>query len=236
MKLLAIETATEACSAALLIDGEILERHEIAPQQHAELLLGMVDHLLGQTGLSIVELDAIAFGQGPGSFTGLRIAAGGVQGLAFGAGVPAVPVSTLQVLAQTVRTVHGVDRAACAFDARMGEVYWGLYEVGAGEEGVMQPLGPDEVSAPDEVSLPAQGEMSRGGWVGAGSGWSSYGDALTVRLGDVTAIDHELKPRAGILATLGAHWLSLGRTVPAHEIRPVYLRNQVTRAPRARRA
>ena len=184
MKLLAVETATEACSAALLAEGEVIERHEVAPQQHAELLLGMVDELLGESGLALGALDAIAFGQGPGSFTGLRIAAGVVQGLAYGSDLPAVPVSTLQVLAETARHAHRATRAACAFDARMGEVYWGLYE-----------------------------------------------DALIARLGQVEIIDDSLKPRAGHLATLGAYWFERGRHVSADEVRPVYLRNQVTRAP-----
>lgn len=226
MKLLAVETATEACSAALLAEGEVIERHEVAPQQHAELLLGMVDELLGESGLALGALDAIAFGQGPGSFTGLRIAAGVVQGLAYGSDLPAVPVSTLQVLAETARHAHRAKRAACAFDARMGEVYWGLYEVGEGGEAVMLCLGEDVVTSPGD----APGALG-GGWVAVGSAWLPYEDALIARLGQVEIIDDSLTPRAGHLATLGAYWFERGRHVSADEVRPVYLRNQVTRAP-----
>ncbi|HWQ94164.1 MAG TPA: tRNA (adenosine(37)-N6)-threonylcarbamoyltransferase complex dimerization subunit type 1 TsaB, partial [Gammaproteobacteria bacterium] len=176
MKLLAIDTSTEACSAALLIGTETREHFKLAPREHAKLILPMVDKLLAEAGLSLSQLDAIAFGRGPGSFTGLRIAAGVAQGLAFGADVPVLPISTLAALAQGAYTDLGATRVLTALDARMSEVYWGVYQINGA--GVMELHGAEEVCAPGNVSLPLDGE-----WVGAGSGWKEYGAALREHCG-----------------------------------------------------
>ncbi|UCE90616.1 MAG: tRNA (adenosine(37)-N6)-threonylcarbamoyltransferase complex dimerization subunit type 1 TsaB, partial [Pseudomonadota bacterium] len=127
MKLLAIETATEACSVALAVDGDVRDRFEIAPRGHAGLVLPMAKALLAEAGLGLRELDALVFGRGPGAFTGLRIAAGVVQGLAYGAELPVVPVSSLATLAQGVSAQTGASDVLAVFDARMGEVYWGAF-------------------------------------------------------------------------------------------------------------
>src|SRR5687767_3120441 len=159
MKLLALDTSTEACSVALAIGDDVVERFELE-QRHGERLLGMVDELLTQGGIALTQLDAIAFGRGPGSFTSLRIGAGVVQGLAFGADLPVVPVSSLAALAQG----SGAPKVLAAFDARMRQVYYGAF-VRAGD-GLVTPAGPEVVIDPAKLPLP-EGTS----WTGTGSGW-----------------------------------------------------------------
>ena len=227
MRLLAIETATDACSCALL-DGEVLtERFELAPRRHAELLLGMVADLFASAGLRPPELDAIAFGRGPGSFTGVRIATGVAQGLGFAADVPLVGVSSLQVLAQSAAREQGWSRLLAAFDARMDEVYWGAFEVD--DRGLVVPSGREQVCPPDQVPIPVDA-----GWLGVGEGWSAYASALHARLGDrVERVESSVRPRAGDLARLGAAAFDDGKSCSAELARPVYLRDQVARPRRA---
>ncbi|VFM95033.1 MAG: tRNA threonylcarbamoyladenosine biosynthesis protein TsaB [Candidatus Kentron sp. G] len=140
MKIFAIDTATDACSAALHLDGGCREIHELAPRRHAEILLPRIRTLLSEAALSLRDLDALAFGRGPGAFTGVRIATGVIQGLAFGADLPVVPVSSLHALAQGAWRERGEENILAAFDARMGEVYWGAYRLdatGDNEEGTL---------------------------------------------------------------------------------------------------
>ncbi|MCL5801964.1 MAG: tRNA (adenosine(37)-N6)-threonylcarbamoyltransferase complex dimerization subunit type 1 TsaB [Gammaproteobacteria bacterium] len=221
MKLLAIDTSTEACSAALLIGTEVREHFKTAPREHAKLILPMVDGLLVEAGLSLSQLDAIAFGRGPGSFTGLRIATGVVQGLAFGADLPVLPVSTLAALAQGAHTDLGLTHVLATLDARMSEVYWGVYQIN--NAGMMELHGAEQVCAPGEVALPLDGE-----WLGAGSGWKEYGAALRERCGTlVYTVMPERLPRARDVALLGVAALQRGLAVSAGQAMPVYLRNQV---------
>nr|VFJ43097.1 MAG: tRNA threonylcarbamoyl adenosine modification protein YeaZ [Candidatus Kentron sp. FM] len=131
MKILAIDTATDACSVALHLDGDYREIHELAPRRHAEILLPRIRTLLSEAALSLRDLDALAFGRGPGAFTGVRIATGVIQGLAFGADLPVVPISSLHALAQGAWRERGEGNVLAAFDARMGEVYWGAYRLDA---------------------------------------------------------------------------------------------------------
>lgn len=218
MILLAIETATDACSAALAIDGEILERFEIAPRAHTELILPMIDELMAEAGIRIAQMDALAFSRGPGAFTGVRIAVGVAQGIAFGADLPVVPVSTLAALAQGMRT----DKVLAALDARMDEVYWGAYRRNA--SGVMELDGEECVSSPGEVPLPS-GE----GWQGAGTGWTAYESALSGRCaGHINAWDGAVFPRARDVAVLGLAGYRAGQAVSAEQALPVYLRDKVT--------
>ena len=128
MKILAVETATEACSAALSVEGEIIERYTVSPREHSLLILPMLESLLAEAGLVLNQLDALAFGRGPGSFTGVRIAAGVIQGVAFGADLPVAPVSTLAAMAQDIFAKSRETAVFTALDARMGEVYWGVYQ------------------------------------------------------------------------------------------------------------
>lgn len=227
MKILAIETATEACSAALLIDDAILERYELAPQRHNRLILPMIDALLAEAGIGIVQVDALAFGRGPGSFTGVRIAAGVTQGIAFGADLPVVPVSTLAALAQDALTEVSEPIALPCIDARMGEVYWGVYR--RGEAGLAELLGQESVLPADSVSFPDPAEG-----VGIGSGWKTYGSVLGERLGRrVKRIMPDRFPRAAMVARLGAEAFRKGFAVEPEQALPVYLRDNVAKKPGA---
>lgn len=223
MKLLALDTSTEACSAALYLDGELRERYELAPQMHAQLLLPMIDVLMTEAGIGVTQLDALAFGRGPGSFTGLRIAAGVTQGIAFGADIPVVPVSSLAALAQGLYRECGVTQVLTAMDARMNEVYWGIYQTDTTP--IMCLQGQEQVCAPNAVSLP------KGyGWFGAGSGWGVYAEALQHRLAaSVTGCDVHWLPHAQDVALLGVDAFHRGGAARAEEAVPVYLRDEVAK-------
>ncbi|WP_303900855.1 tRNA (adenosine(37)-N6)-threonylcarbamoyltransferase complex dimerization subunit type 1 TsaB [Thiohalomonas denitrificans] len=224
MKLIALETATEACSAALYSDGETLERYSVQPRGHADLILGMVDELLSEAGLRLRELDALAFGRGPGAFTGVRIAVGVIQGLAFGADLPVVPVSTLQALAQGAFREQGHGRVLAAIDARMGEVYWGAFT--EGPSGLLEPAGEEGVFRPEAVPLPTGSD-----WFGAGSGWNTYPKVLARHPGRDILHDGERLPRARDIAALAIPMIERGEGLPAEKALPVYLRDQVVRKP-----
>ncbi|KAB2926783.1 MAG: tRNA (adenosine(37)-N6)-threonylcarbamoyltransferase complex dimerization subunit type 1 TsaB [Candidatus Contendobacter sp.] len=221
MNLLALDTATEACSAAVWVDGAVLERHEWAPRRHAALILPMIEAVLAEAELDVMQLDAIAFGRGPGAFTGVRIAVGIAQGIAFAADRPVVPVSTLAALALGAARDSGRARIAAALDARMGEVYWGVYVV-AGEDAT--PLGEERCCAPETATAPP------GEWFGAGSGWAAHAEALTRRL-TVSGWRGDGYPRAGDVARLAAAPSRRGAWVAAERALPVYLRNEVVVKP-----
>jgi tRNA threonylcarbamoyladenosine biosynthesis protein TsaB len=219
MKLLALDSATEACSAALLQDDVVSERYEVVGRGHAEHLLPMADALLLEAGIRIGALDAIAFGRGPGGFTGLRIAAGLAQGLAAGARLPVLPVSNLAVIAVASARISGATRILACLDARMGEVYWACYE---SRDGMLCRVTEERLSKPEDVAPPAPGP-----WRGAGPGFGAY-PALALRLGDLLAgIDATLLPHAADIAQLAAIDLAAGRSVAAARALPVYLRNNV---------
>jgi len=220
LKLLAIDTATEACSAALHIDGVTTTKYVVAPRKHAELILTMIDELLAESSLSLRQLDALAFGRGPGAFTGVRIATGVVQGLALSTDCPVVPVSTLAALAQGA--ISESKQIACAIDARMGEVYWGLYQVN--ENNIMQLVGEETVCLPDAVHIPASD-----GWLGVGSGWETYANELQTRLaGSLSGFRLGDYPSAEAICTLAVYAYKGGEFVDAAEAQPVYLRDKVT--------
>ncbi len=223
MKLLAIDTATEACSAALSIDGEISERYEIAPRKHAELILPMIDELLVDAGCTLLQMDAIAFGRGPGAFTGVRIGTGVVQGLAFSIDCPVVPVSSLAAMAYGAMAAFNAGNVLAGIDARMGEVYWGVYQRSA--DGGVQLLDEERVCKPEEAFIPASGN-----WIGAGTAWQTYGDELTARYDDLSGEYYpDLFPRGRDVAALGVIGFQTGDMVSADEAQPVYLRNNVAK-------
>ncbi len=225
MKILALDTATENCSAALWIDGYMLHRELEAERGHAELILGMVDELLRESGANLPDLQAIAFGRGPGSFTGVRLAASVTQGLAFGARVPVVPVSDLRAVAQRLASSQNV--LVCN-DARMQEVYWGCFVLGA--DGLMQPVTDESVSQPAEVLLPP--EWANIPVAGVGRGFAAY-PLLGERLADqLIHIDPGLLPRACEVAKLAVPEVQAGRLKAPADAVPIYIRNDVARPKR----
>lgn len=223
VKLLAIDTAESACSAALLVDGEVLSLMEQAARGHSERILPMMQSLLSEAGCSLNELDALAFGRGPGSFTGLRIAAGVIQGAALGAGLPVVPVSTLRALAQGAFRMHGARQVLSALDARMAEVYWGAYVLG--DNDLMQPSIDELVCGPSGV--PAAG---KGAWFGVGSGWQAYPKDLEERAAaNLVQVLPDMQIDAQDMLHLAAADFMAGRAVEPEYAVPVYLRDNVAR-------
>lgn len=221
MKLLAIDTSTDACSAALLLGDELTHRSCIAPRKHADILLPMLDELFADAGISLTQLDALAMGCGPGAFTGLRIAAGVVQGLAYAADLPVARISTLTALAQRGWREFGVEKVLCGLDARLQEVYWSACVLT--DEGVMSPVDGERVCRPEAVPQPAGGI-----WLGLGSAWQSYQTALSKRLSLYCHHWHgDCYPDARDIATLGLHAWRSGQTVTAEQVVPVYLRNNI---------
>ncbi|MGE0030185.1 MAG: tRNA (adenosine(37)-N6)-threonylcarbamoyltransferase complex dimerization subunit type 1 TsaB [Steroidobacteraceae bacterium] len=219
MKLLALDTATEACSAAFLRDGVITGRFEVIGRGHAARLLPMADELLVEAGISVRELDAIAFGRGPGGFTGLRIAAGVAQGLAAGIGRPVLPVSDLAALAAAGARSSGNHRVLACMDARMGQVYWAAFDCSGGAPVAVTE---EHLTDPQGVMLP-EGKA----WFAAGHGFGAYpalGSRLQSRL---TGLDASLLPRASDIARIAALDLEAGKGVAASRAVPVYLRNEV---------
>jgi tRNA threonylcarbamoyladenosine biosynthesis protein TsaB len=222
MKLLAVETSTEACSAALFIDGEVAERFELAPKEHTRLILPMIDALMAEAGLKPQQLDALAFSRGPGSFTGVRIATGVIQGIALGADLPVVPVSTLAAIAQDFFDNNEDNLAFVAMDARMGEIFWGVYRRDV--QGYAELIGDEAVTPADLVEFP---DLTG---VGIGSGWGVYHQELMARLaGRVSHCKAELLPRAGAIARLGARGFEQGLAVAVEQAMPVYLRDKVAK-------
>lgn len=221
VRLLSLDTSTEACSAALYRDGEVALRFEITERSHADLILPMVDALLTEAGLSLSDLDGLAFGRGPGGFTGLRIATGVVQGLALGTGLPVAPVSSLAAVAEQVPATAGEGILVCN-DARMGELYWGLFTRTA--DGSVELARPESVSPPERVELGAVDVKHA-----AGNGLPRY-PRLRERLAEAGLQIHDgLYPRADAVARLGAIELAGGRGVPAEMALPVYVRDDVAK-------
>jgi tRNA threonylcarbamoyladenosine biosynthesis protein TsaB len=216
VKILALDTSTEHCTVALWRDGDVDARHEHVGQRHSQRLLPMIDDLLDRHGLGVKGLDGIAFGQGPGSFTGLRIACGVTQGLAFGAGLPVVGIATLLALAEAVQAA----RVVCCMDARMGEIYHAAYSrAGDGWAPASEP----SVCAPQ--SAPA---LPEGDWTGCGSGFAAHGNALRQLYGGrLSAIMPDVFPHAREIAQLAAREFEAGRAVAAEQAVPLYVRDKV---------
>jgi len=219
MNLLAFETATEACSVALWIDGEVRERFEIAPRRHAELSLPWAEQLLAEAGLAKSQLDAIAVGRGPGAFTGVRLAIALAQGIALALDRPVVPVSTLAALA--MRVVQGDAHVLAAIDARMGEVYAATFvRVGDGVRGVS----PEAVTTPDAVELPAMPVS----WHGVGTGFAALDGRLQTRLqARLLQVDADALPHAADVARLAAPAFARGEALAPERLEPAYLRDNV---------
>jgi tRNA threonylcarbamoyladenosine biosynthesis protein TsaB len=197
INILAIDTSTEACSVAVSMGGTLKEYYQLAPRAHTHLLLPQIDKLLQECNITLAEIDLFAFGRGPGSFTGVRIACSVIQALGFGLNKPIVPVSTLRALAQNAYLETGVERVFASIDARMQEIYWGLFEVDP--QGLMQPISEEKVQSEDSIAFASLGVFQR-----------------------VTGYPH-----AKDIALLAASDYALGHSVLAAEALPLYLRDEV---------
>ncbi|MCE7535052.1 tRNA (adenosine(37)-N6)-threonylcarbamoyltransferase complex dimerization subunit type 1 TsaB [Aliivibrio fischeri] len=222
-KILAVDTATENCSVALIVDGKVYSRRAVAPREHTIKILPFVDEVLKEAGVRLKDLDALAFGQGPGSFTGVRIGIGIAQGLAFGADLPMVGISTLEAMAQAGYRLHGATQVAASIDARMGEVYFGMYQ--RNQDGTWTYEVAETVSAPEALStyLPEQS----GEWLTVGTGWDAYTEALAT-LPLECKVSDVLYPDAEDMALLAQQKFEQGLALPAEESSPVYVRDTVT--------
>jgi tRNA threonylcarbamoyladenosine biosynthesis protein TsaB len=230
VKVLAIETATEACSVALSLHGRLLLRRDEAGRGPSARLLVLVDALLGEAGIRLRELDAIAFGRGPGGFTGVRLAVGVAQGLAFGAGLPVVGVSTLQAVAQRALALHGdAGGVLVCNDARMGQVYTGAFRRAA--DGLAAPAGPECVCDPAAVDL---GDGGPARWIAAGRGFAVYPSIVDRFAGQLGPLEADLLPDAAAVATLALPRIAAGEVVRAGDALPVYLRDDVATPKRMR--
>ena len=224
MKILAIDTATDACSVALWLDGVVYEDFQIAARQHTTLILPMVQNLLAEANMALSEMEAFAFAAGPGSFTGLRIAASIIQGFAFATRKPIIPVSTLAAIAQGVYREQKTSHVLVALDARMQEIYWGCYAVD--EKQVMQAQFADSLGTAATLRLPEHGR-----WQGVGSGWEIQGEALTARM-EKQLIGRPLLesyPYARDVAYLASMAFDTQLVSTAREAIPVYLRDEVAK-------
>ena len=227
MKLLALDTSSVACSVALQIGDDRVERHEEQPREHTRLLMPMIESLLADAGASLSDLDAIVLGNGPGSFIGMRIAASVAQGLAFGASLQIVPVSSMAAVAARVIAEHGASDVIVAQDAHMQEVYLGIYRSGPG--------GNPEATIPERLhglSAIAELEPSSGrGWFGAGFGWQRYPELLVANRDRVSNVVDILHPHATDLLGLATIALENGGAVEPQNIVPAYLRHKVAEKP-----
>jgi tRNA threonylcarbamoyladenosine biosynthesis protein TsaB len=216
MRVLALDTSTEYCSVALWDDGALIERSELVGQKHSEILIGMLDSVLQQAGLKLTQLDGIAFGKGPGSFTGVRIACGAAQGLAFGADLPVAGICTLEALAEA----SGKARVIAALDARMGEIYHAAYEK---LNGLWQEAGSPCLCKPEDAP-----DVPGTNWFGIGSGFAMHGKALEQQYaGQLSGMDGSAVPQAAAVAVLGAARIAAGLGVDAAQALPLYLRDRV---------
>ena len=220
MNFLVLDTATEACSVALSWQQQQYSQFEICPQQHSQRILPMVDEVLVQAGAELRHLDFLAFGRGPGSFTGVRIATGILQGLALGSQLPVVGVSTLAAMAQQAIDTHKVAKVYCAIDARMGEVYFAEY---CALDGLATLVGEEQVLAPE---LAAELISQTSDAVGVGTGWVAY-PALNPQQQLRIAEDIQL-PAAQYMLALALHGFNNGQAQAAEQVQPVYLRDTVT--------
>jgi tRNA threonylcarbamoyladenosine biosynthesis protein TsaB len=225
MRVLALDTATEACSVALLTEhGMISESVEIG-RGHAQEILGMVDRILAQGGASLANLSGIAAGIGPGSFTGVRVSVAVAQGLAFGAGLAVVPVTSLEALALEA-IGGGADQVLACLDARMGEVYWGCFA--ARMPGLLSALGPLEVGPPAAVQLPhGAAQAAAGLFRGIGRGFAAYPELCALPGLRIEPDDRRALPQAHAMARLGALRLQAGAGIDPALLEPLYLRNKV---------
>ncbi|MGY5956683.1 tRNA (adenosine(37)-N6)-threonylcarbamoyltransferase complex dimerization subunit type 1 TsaB [Kosakonia sp. BK9b] len=222
MRILAIDTATEACSVALWNDGTTFAHFELCPREHTQRILPLVKDVLLDADLSLTQLDALAFGRGPGSFTGVRIGIGIAQGLALGAELPMIGVSTLATMAQGAWRKTGATRVLAAIDARMGEVYWAEYQ--RDDQGIWQGEETEAVLKPEAVI--ARLQQLDGEWAMVGTGWTAWPEMSQTAAPTLTNGETEL-PAAEDMLPIAQQLFAQQRTVAVEHAEPVYLRNEV---------
>lgn len=223
MKLLAIDTSSDACSVAVLVGEKVFETHVVEPREHTKILVPMIEELLQQADAAVPDLDAVILGNGPGSFIGMRIGASVAQGICHGAGLQIVPVSSLAAIAAEAIDAHGADNILVAQDARMHEVYLGRFHADAerlpvvDDEEVICGIGP--LAVPD------------GKYVAAGAGWNKYPDLLAQNSSLIAATADLNYPRARYLLQLGARSKQAGHAIPPGALVPAYIRSKVAEIP-----
>lgn len=241
--ILAIETSTECCSVALSSDGEVIEKHQLAPKEHAYLILPFVESLLAEADIRLSQLDAIAFGRGPGAFTGLRISAGMVQGLALGQDIPIIPVSSLAALAQQAFQKFQLPRIIAVLDARMGELYWGTFSLSTNDANLLD-SSLENLTIPEAILIDENDPYF---YIGPGckhlGGVLNLNETLNCAHVDQDKVDEEnletiglnqfctYYPMAKDILTIGLDLFSKGEVLDAEDALPVYLRNNVAAKP-----
>ena len=226
MNILVIDTATEACSVALEINEQIFKRFEICPQQHSQRILPMIDDVLKEAKVTLQDLDYLAFGRGPGSFTGVRIATGVLQGLALGTGLQVVGISTLAAMAQQAYALNDSVKVTAAIDARMSEVYFGQYQL---QQNAMTLIGAEQVLPPDQGAVLLSGGSNLSAnteMVGVGTGWNAYEELNATA--QIEVLNDVLYPNALYMLPLAKALIADGQAVDVEGIQPVYLRDKVT--------
>ncbi|HIC46825.1 MAG TPA: tRNA (adenosine(37)-N6)-threonylcarbamoyltransferase complex dimerization subunit type 1 TsaB [Methylophaga aminisulfidivorans] len=222
MNILALDTCTEMCSVAILKNGELFEQSLLTQRGHSEKILGMLDEILSQADCRLADMDCIAFGRGPGSFTGVRVGVSVAQGIAFAAKLPVVPVSTLAAVAQRAIDEHGADHIAVAMDARMQEVYSAIYQ---SVDGLAELSGEERVCLPELICLDNDSSF-----FAAGSGWKEYEELMTTKFsGQIHGMDNQLLPTAAAIAKLAVKQVENGHALAAEQAMPVYLRDNVAK-------
>jgi len=221
MNILALDTCTEMCSAAVLFEGQLFERSELTQRGHSEKILTMLDAVMADAGCSLADINVVAFGRGPGSFTGVRIGVGVAQGIAFARQLPVVPVSTMAAVAQIAIDDYAATCIAVAMDARMGEVYAGHF---VEENGLATALDDERVCPPTEYK-PADKSQ----WFAAGTGWSEFETVLQANFSQQITQQQALLPTAAAIAKLALDKAENGQTIAADQAVPVYLRDNVAK-------
>jgi tRNA threonylcarbamoyladenosine biosynthesis protein TsaB len=227
MKLLAIDTTTDACSVALQVDGTVIEQHRVEARAHTRILLPMIRQLLADGKLRPVELDAVVLGNGPGSFVGMRISASVAQDLCFAAGVPLLPVSSLAAIALQAMADDDAEKVAVAQDARMNEVYFAAYRRDA--NGL--PIAEDEERI---VAATTEDLLADCGWTAAGQGWQRYPQLSAACGKSLSQFSNVAVPRARCLIPLGIRTLQQGGAIDPQALAPAYLRQKVASAAEGR--
>ena len=224
-KILAFDTATDACTVAIFNDGIITEEFDFMARLHSQYLIPIIERLLNDAHLTINELDAIAFGCGPGSFTGVRIATSVAQGLAFAANLPVIPISTLAIVAQHAARINNLTKIIASIDARLNEVYWGAYEMINGHVKLMTNIMTEEkVSNPEHLTQVMANKVDST-WSGAGNGWRYY-NRLNIGLAHYYS---DIYPHAYDLVKLAAKEFQQGNFINSIDVVPSYVRNDVVK-------